>query len=116
MLKNCLILKETIFSQKRQTFLIDQGFTFKILTNKDFSYYNDTHIRNTFKLSSDDQQKDLLIEILALDDPRNVARSSSDEDEAGSDEEVQITTHKVTGLEHNALKSLYIDYTKDLEN
>jgi len=93
--------------------LIDQGFTFKILTNKDFSYYYDNYIKNTFKLASDEEQKDLLIEILALDDPRNLKQSSSDDDDGGSDEEVQITTHKVTGVEHNALKSLYIDYTKE---
>lgn len=105
--------EETIFSRKRQTFLIDQGFTFKILTNKDFSYYYDNYIKNTFKLASDEEQKDLLIEILALDDPRNLKQSSSDDDDGGSDEEVQITTHKVTGVEHNALKSLYIDYTKE---
>ena len=100
-----------MYSQKRQTYLIDQGFTFKILSNKDFVYNKNPELKEKFVLGTKKEQEDFLIEVLSIDNKLQEKLKETDEEE---EEEIKIITTKVDGLGSvGGIQSLYIDYLKD---
>jgi len=101
--------EETVYSQKRQTYLIDQGFAFKILTNKDFVYDKDPTLKRSFKMSSRQEQEDFLIEVLSVEEGKGLNKPRESDDE----EETEATMTKVNGLGKAGFESLYIDYIKE---